>query len=189
MKTIEPFDKIRERFNEISNWIMGAASETGLDPILVAAICWQESDFNPWAFRFEPGFMRRYIDPMNRSRIVQQNPAVLTGVPTEDTERRALSTSFGPMQIMGQTARERGFEGQFLTELCGFRGLLYGAKQLKFIQDRANGNLTETISNYNDGSSRLTANHETYVPEVMARIDALKNEEEVVLCFKTIEVS
>lgn len=176
MKHVDSFADVRERFERIEDWIRSAATESGIDPILIAAICWQESDFNPFAFRFEPKFMRRYIDPIRRERIVQQNPAVLTGVPTEETERYALATSFGPMQIMGQTARERGFDGQFLTELNGPQGVLYGARQLKRLFDRANGDLTETISNYNDGSSRLTANHKTYVPEVKARIEALNRE-------------
>jgi soluble lytic murein transglycosylase-like protein len=69
----------------------------------VAAVCEQESSWNPWAARFEPEFYQRYISGMNLP---------------DATERQMRATSFGLMQIMGQVAREHGFNGKFLTELC-----------------------------------------------------------------------
>ncbi len=35
----------------------------GLDAVLVASVCEQESWWNPWAIRFEPAFEARYIKP------------------------------------------------------------------------------------------------------------------------------
>ena len=34
------------------------------------------------------------------------------------TEEMARSTSWGVMQVMGQVAREHGFRGRFLSEIC-----------------------------------------------------------------------
>jgi soluble lytic murein transglycosylase-like protein len=37
-----------------------AAAHT-LDPALVCAVIEQESAWNPWAVRYEPGFLSRYV--------------------------------------------------------------------------------------------------------------------------------
>ncbi len=79
------------------------ASKYGLDPLIVCAVIEQESGWNCWAMRFEPAFLVRYIEPLTLG-----NP----------TEEQARATSFGLMQTMGQVAREKGFQGKFLTELC-----------------------------------------------------------------------
>ena len=79
------------------------ASKYGLDVAMVCAVCEQESDWNPWAVRYEPAFYERYIFAMSS----------LTA-----TEMRSRAMSWGLMQIMGQTAREFGYEGTFLSELC-----------------------------------------------------------------------
>jgi soluble lytic murein transglycosylase-like protein len=79
------------------------AAKYGLDPFIVCAVIEQESGWNPWAMRFEPAFFARYIEPMKLP---------------EATEAQARATSFGLMQIMGQVAREKGFQPRFLTQLC-----------------------------------------------------------------------
>ena len=78
------------------------ATKYGLDPFIVCAVIEQESGWNPWAMRFEPAFLARYISGMN----------------LEATEAQARATSFGLMQIMGQVAREKGFQSKYLTQLC-----------------------------------------------------------------------
>lgn len=79
------------------------AQRHGLAPALVSAVCEQESSWNLWAVRPEPGFFAKYIHPANPQK------------PT--TEELLESWSFGLMQIMGAVARERGFKGKFLSEL------------------------------------------------------------------------
>ena len=71
-------------------------------PALVCAMCEQESAWNTYAIRYEPGFRTRYVAPL--------------GLPP--TEEIARSISWGLMQVMGQVAREHGFDGKFLSALC-----------------------------------------------------------------------
>ena len=79
------------------------AVKYGLDPCLVCAVCEQESGWNPYAVRWEPAFFQKYIVPQGLK---------------DATEAYTRAMSFGLMQVMGETARELGFEGKFLTQLC-----------------------------------------------------------------------
>ncbi len=79
-----------------------AAARNALDPALVCAIVEQESAWNSFAMRYEPAFRARYVAPL--------------GLPI--TEEVARSTSWGLLQVMGQVARENGFDGTFLSALC-----------------------------------------------------------------------
>jgi hypothetical protein len=72
------------------------------DAALVCAIIEQESAWNTYATRYEPGFRTRYVAPLHLP-------------PTEEIAR---SISWGLMQVMGQVAREHGFDGKFLSALC-----------------------------------------------------------------------
>ncbi len=78
------------------------ASQHALDPALVCAIVEQESSWDTHAIRYEPAFRAHYVAPLGLS-------------PTEEVAR---SISWGLMQVMGQSARERGFNGKFLSALC-----------------------------------------------------------------------
>ena len=49
---------------EIIDLARRIASEHGLDPALVCAVVEQESSWNPWAVRYEPGFLSRYVAPL-----------------------------------------------------------------------------------------------------------------------------
>lgn len=62
-----------------------AAAKWGLDPLLVAAVCWQESGFNTDAFRWEPDFYNRYLK--GNPRYAGLNP-------------RRVSSSYGLMQCL-----------------------------------------------------------------------------------------
>src|SRR5438477_6143358 len=83
------------------------AVKHGLDPALVCSVCEQESAWNQWAVRYEQGFFDHYIKPLLDSGAVHLM-----------TEAVTRATSFGYMQVMGQVAREMGFQGRFLTQLC-----------------------------------------------------------------------
>ena len=127
--------------------IQAAAARHGLAPVLVAAIVQTESAGNPWATRFEPDFLNSYVDAAPRR----------FGAVSVQTERMCRAISFGPMQIMGQVARERGFTGVFLTELCDSEtGLEYGCRHLAALRDRylALWGLDGVIAAYNAGSPR-----------------------------------
>src|SRR2546425_2990628 len=96
------------------------AGQHQLDPTLVAADVEQESAWNTWAIRYEPAFLRKYVAPLYTS----------TQISTSEAWARAFS--WGLMQVMGQVAREAGFNGLFLSQLCEpATGLDIGCKVLR----------------------------------------------------------
>jgi soluble lytic murein transglycosylase-like protein len=100
------------------------ASRHGLAPEIVCAVCEQESAWNPWAIRYEPAFRQRYVASL--------------GLPP--TEEIARSISWGLMQVMGETAREAGFNEKFLSGLADpATGLEFGCAVMaeKFHRARA----------------------------------------------------
>jgi soluble lytic murein transglycosylase-like protein len=50
------------------------AKEFCLDPLLVRAVIKVESNFNPWATRYEANFLKRYINPLTNEFILSRNP-------------------------------------------------------------------------------------------------------------------
>lgn len=129
------------------------ATKYGLIPELVCAVCEQESGWEPGACRFEKDFLRRYIVPMN--------------LPLLEAFDRA--TSWGLMQIMGQTAIEFGFP---LKELTSLRdpdlGVDYGCKKLQKCFD-IHGTPDCALLAYNGGSNPA------YPAQVLARISHYTN--------------
>lgn len=59
--------------------------------------------------------------------------------------------SWGPMQILGSTARDRGFRGAFEQLLTPEVGILYGALQLAWLRGRYGADFGQVISAYNRG--------------------------------------
>src|SRR3990167_4673122 len=103
------------------------ARAEGLDPALVRAVIAQESGWNPYAWNPEPRW--RYFwnvetgSPFRPVRTVEIANAFppkdfpcLKG--DRDQEWWAQQASWGLMQIMGAVAREQGFRGPYLPELC-----------------------------------------------------------------------
>lgn len=130
---------------------------------LVKAIIEQESNGCPWAARFEPAFLDRYVAP---------RPAVF-GAVSIGTERMLRATSFGPMQLMGQVARELGYKEPFLTKLCmPEEGIEYGCKKLASLMAKYS-NTSDAIAAYNAGSPRRMKTGEyvnqAYVDSVEAK--------------------
>jgi soluble lytic murein transglycosylase-like protein len=115
------------------------AAKHGVDPALFCALCHHESgDWKPWAIRYEPAFYDRYISHMK-------------GI--NDTEKTARAFSYGLTQIMGQVARELGFDGKYLTELCDpATNLDYGCRKLKKCFARANDRHSALLL-YNGGGN------------------------------------
>ena len=142
-----------------------AAERHDLPVHLVSAIIKVESNGNPWAVRYEPAFYKRYIVPLP---ISPYPPCSL------DTERVMRATSFGLLQVMGQVARERGFAGTFLSELCEPTvGLEYGCPHLAKLRDRhlEKWDWEGVAASFNSGSPRRDGGrwvNQAYVDKVRA---------------------
>jgi len=126
-----------------------AATKRSLDFALVCAIVEQESSWDPHAIRYEPAFRTRYVSPL--------------GLPA--TEEVARSISWGLMQVMGQVARENGFDGKSLAALCDpANGLEVGCAIFASKLNTAAGDVTLALKRWNGG-----ANSE-YAAQVLARV-------------------
>jgi soluble lytic murein transglycosylase-like protein len=124
----------------------------GLDPALVCAVIEQESAWNPWAVRYEPGFLSRYVAPL------------YTAGKLSATEAYTRSMSWGLMQVMGQVAREFGFAADSLAELCDpATGVELGCLILAKRMARACGDAPEALLAWNGGANP------NYPSEVLAR--------------------
>lgn len=126
------------------------AAKFGLEMPIVAAVCEQESSWNPFAIRFEPGFEARYIRP---------------AIPTAPTTRELTEAmSFGLMQVMGEVAIELGWHGSFLTELCDpDTGVEFGCRKLQRCF-QTHGDDSTSLLAYNGGGNP------GYPVQVLARV-------------------
>ncbi|HEX2712817.1 MAG TPA: lytic transglycosylase domain-containing protein, partial [Candidatus Acidoferrales bacterium] len=133
------------------------AAEHQLYPELVCAVCEQESNWNSWALRYEPRFLSKYVAPL------------YTAGKISATEAYSRSMSWGLMQVMGQVAREHGFEGIFLPELCDPSvGLEIGCRVLAHKLGAAGGSVEKALLLWNGGANA------DYATEVMARAEKYK---------------
>ena len=83
------------------------------------------------------------------------------------TEFNAQCTSRGLMQVMGAVARERGFVGQFLTELCDPEtGIEYGVRQLTIFLKKYE--LRMALLRYNGGGRAA------YPDEVLKKLTLIR---------------
>lgn len=115
---------------------------------LISAIVQVESAFDPSAIRYEPTFYARYVLGGLFKPIYPCS---------QETETHARAMSWGLMQVMGQVARERGFKGTFLSELCDpVVGLHCGCKHLTYLRSRYEDShgMEGVVAAYNAGSPR-----------------------------------
>jgi soluble lytic murein transglycosylase-like protein len=151
--------QVANRPADLKNWptpsvnyfeqIRRAALLSGVAPSLICAVCEQESAWNPWAIRFEPAFWLKYAAPHGVSV----------------TELNARATSWGLMQVLGQTAREMGFADPYLSALCDpATGLFWGSRVLARKLANAGGNVESALLLYNGGGNQ------NYPAEVTARM-------------------
>ena len=123
-----------------------------LEPALVCGVAEQESAWNPWAMRYEPAFMAKYVAPLYATNKIGA------------TEAYARSISWGLMQVMGQVARENGVDLQFLSGLCDPEaGLSIGCAVLAKKIDREGGDVVKGLLAWNGGANAL------YAAQVLAR--------------------
>ena len=129
-----------------------AATIQLLDPALVCAVVEQESGWNPWAIRYEPAFFAKYVAPLYTNNKVSASEAYARGF------------SWGLMQVMGQVARESGFDASFLSALCDpENGLAVGCKVLRKKLDAARGDTAQALLAWNGGANPA------YAAQVLAR--------------------
>ena len=129
-----------------------AAAAQSLDPALVCAVVEQESAWNPWAMRYEPLFFAKYVASLYTNNKVSVSEAYARGF------------SWGLMQVMGQVARETGFDALFLSALCDSeQGLAVGCKVLRKKLDAAAGDTTRALLAWNGGANPA------YPAQVLAR--------------------
>src|SRR5215470_251695 len=129
-----------------------AASAQSLDPALVCAVIEQESGWNPWAIRYEPLFFSKYVASLYTNNKISASEAYPRGF------------SWGLMQVMGQVARETGFDAPFLSALCGpEQGLAVGCKVLRKKLDAMAGDATRGLLAWNGGGNP------NYAAQVLAR--------------------
>lgn len=134
--------------DEYQSLAIDAAKAHSLDPVLVQAVCEQESSWDTWAIRFESAFLERYVKPLGLT----------------DTESYARSFSWGLMQIMGQVARELGYKGH-LAALCDPGvGLEWGCQHLANKLKDVNGNVHMALQRWNGGGNP------NYADQVIARM-------------------
>jgi hypothetical protein len=108
--------------------VRATAEAKGLDAAVLCAMVEQESGWNAWAFNPEPHYKYvvdwktgqpfRKLTPEENS---SERPPADFPYPKgadRDAEFWGQQMSFGLLQLMGGAARERGFRGVFLTELC-----------------------------------------------------------------------
>jgi soluble lytic murein transglycosylase-like protein len=129
-----------------------AAAVQALDPALVCAVVEQESAWNTWAIRFEPAFFAKYVASLYTNNKVTASEAYARGF------------SWGLMQVMGQVARETGFDAPFLAALCDpEQGLVTGCKVLRKKFDVTAGDTTRALLAWNGGGNPA------YPAQVLAR--------------------
>jgi soluble lytic murein transglycosylase-like protein len=129
-----------------------AAAAQALDPALICAVVEQESAWNPWAMRYEPTFFTKYVASLYTNNKVSASEAYARGF------------SWGLMQVMGQVARESGFDALFLSALCDpEQGLAVGCKVLRKKFDVVGADTTRALLAWNGGANPL------YPVQVLAR--------------------
>jgi len=129
-----------------------AAMVQSLDASLVCAVVAQESAWNPWAMRYEPAFFSKYVASLYTNNKVSASEAYARGF------------SWGLMQVMGQVARENGFDVPFLSALCDPEiGLVMGCRILRKKLDAMGGDVARGLLAWNGGGNSA------YAAQVLAR--------------------
>ena len=102
--------------------------------------------------RYEPAFFSKYVAGLYTNNKISASEAYARGF------------SWGLMQVMGQVARETGFDAPFLSALCDpEQGLAIGCKVLRKKLDAMVGDTTRGLLAWNGGANP------SYAAQVFAR--------------------
>jgi hypothetical protein len=148
--------------SDLAKIVRNMATAFDINPELLACIILQESGGEPWLNRYEHGFYLKYVQNKTRSTLLGHVPKELPNLATEKQNR---STSWGLMQVMGQTARELGFQWDEMPRLLiPLINVHFGCK---YIVRCFNGRTVEQmLLKYNGGGNP------NYPHEVLGRLDA-----------------
>lgn len=143
------------------------AGEEGVDPDLLKAISIVETNGVRWAVRFERNYT--YL-------VTPEVFAKKLGISVE-TEEVLQRISFGPMQLMGGVARERGF-ADHLTKLTDAQlAYTWSVKHLKVLLSRYKTEV-EVIASWNWGSPKRTElgtfANQGYVDKVLRELNGIR---------------
>lgn len=137
-----------------------AAREHGVDPDVVEAVVLTESSGQADAFRFEPGFYKRYL---------AKDPEYAGHIP------RRVSSSYGLMQVMFSTAKEHGFNAEPEYLFLPHVNLDIGCRVLKGLLRWADGDLAKALEGYNGGQGSIGSEATTrYAAKVLTTLSAVR---------------
>lgn len=151
---------------EIKNFLAKTAGPMGLDLSTCLAICQVETAFNIYRSRYERCYrwVRKDYEKFAHDLII-----------SAETELVLESISWGPMQIMGATARDAGFTGH-LTELASVeKGLYFSLVHLQSLSRKYKGN--DLISSWNQGSPEKALGrylNQEYVDKVLSALGGFR---------------
>lgn len=145
------------------------AIEFSLRPDVIAAIIIQESNGDTFAIRYEGSFYQALLANKKRSEL---SGFVPYPTPTLETEKRARATSWGLMQVMGDTARWCAkHSSNYLSSLCEPDiGVHAGCATLSYYLSKERGDYHRALSRYNAGRPDSQRGL-IYAKEVLSRID------------------
>jgi hypothetical protein len=163
--------------------IISTADRFAVPRPIVLAIVEHESTIDPWAWNPEPKYrylwnvlasrpFRKLTPAEEASEIPPADFFAYKGVP-RDAEWWGQQASWGPMQVMGAVAREHGFMGRFLSQLCDPPvGLEYGCRHLaKYLKKYKES--FPALEAFNGGPGGVGHNAK-YANEVLARLEHFK---------------
>ena len=169
----------------VTNWALPVRATVArlhlhLDPNLILAMIWQESTGQPWAWNPEPRYRwlvnvktGQPFRPLSPAELASETPPAdfpcLAGDP--DQEWWGQQASWGLLQVMGAAAREQGFKGAYLPELCDpYVNLEFGIWHFwNYALQYGNREMREGLQRYNGGGNLR------YAAEVLAKMETIQN--------------
>jgi len=137
------------------------ATRHHLAPGLVEAMVVQESSGDPWAWNPEPRYRWLWNLETDRPFRALKPVEIHDETPPPDFPRLAgdrdqewwgQQASWGLLQLMGALARELGFRGPYLSQLCEpSLNLDLGCRHVARLVTWADGNLDQALAAYNAG--------------------------------------
>lgn len=118
-----------------------------IDKNLLLAFCYVESAGSRYAVRLEPAYYEKKKSLMPKS-YADKNKITL------ETEIVLQCMSWGPMQIMGYTARSIGFDDNITTLTDPYLGIFWAARFLQNLWIKQKMSIDDSISSYNQGAPR-----------------------------------